>query len=151
MEALYFDFLDADNPPEAGVILMSSKLALRLSLMQNPLGGREFPGLTFAGGQFLGLPVVTSNYIDDSEVILLNTSDIYYAEGGIDVDVSDSASLQFLDNPTNNSVIPTATSLTSLWQTSSIGTKVLKYVDYKRRRPTAVAWLDGVSWGRTGS
>lgn len=151
VEALYFEFLDADNPPETGVILMSSKLALRLSLMQNALGGYEFAGLTYAGGRFLGLPVITSNYIDDSEVILLNASDIYFAEGGIDVDVSDSVSLEMLDNPTNNSATPTGTNLTSMWQTNSIATKVLKYVDYKRRRPTAVAWLDGVAWGRSGS
>lgn len=151
IEALYFQFLEADNPPENGVFILSSKLALRLSLMRSPLGVVEFPGLTYAGGRLAGLPAITSNYVPDDRVILVNASDIYFADGGVDIDSSDATSLQMDSQPTNNSVTGVHTAQVSMYQTSSIATKVLKYVNYARRRESAVAWLQGVQWGRTGS
>lgn len=151
IEALYFQFLEAENPPETGVFILSSKLALRLSLMRSPLGVVEFPGLTFAGGRLAGLPVITSNYVPDDRVILVNASDIYFADGGVGIDSSDATSLQMDSAPTNNSVTPTGAALVSMYQTDSIATKVVKHVNYARRRPSAVAWLQGVQWGRTGS
>lgn len=157
--AVMASFIAANNPPTTGVWIMSATTALALSLMVNPLGQREFPGISMAGGTFAGLPVIVSEYVQaDSTghfVILVNASDIYFAdEGGVEVKMSDQASLQMLDGsaggagaPTNNSATPTATSLVSMFQTNSVAFLAERTVNWKRRRDEGVGVIDGVNWG----
>nr|CAD6417805.1 phage major capsid protein [Rhizobium sp. Q54] len=149
-------FIDANNAPTSGVWIMSATTALALSLMMNPLGQAEFPGLTMNGGTFAGLPVIVSEYVPADSgggmVVLANASDIYFAdEGGVQVDVSREASLQMLDNPTNASVDGTATSMVSMWQTNSVAFRAERILNWARRRSSAVAVLQDVNWGVTGS
>lgn len=157
--ALFETFIAANNAPTSGVYLMPSTTALRLALMMNPLGNPEFPGMGINGGTLLGLPVIASEYVptdsDGAIVVLVNASDIYVGdEGGISVDFSREASLQMLDDsvagagaPTVSSVGPTATSLVSLWQTNSVAFKAERIINWARRRASAVAVLDQVTWG----
>jgi HK97 family phage major capsid protein len=151
---LFGAFIDANNAPTNGVWIMSAKTALALSLMRNPLGQREFPGITMMGGDFEGLPAIVSQYVPvDSGghfVFLVNASDIYFAdEGEIEVDMSMEASLQMDDAPTQESDSPpTATQVVSLWQTDSVGFKAERTVNWKRRRESAVAVLNNVDWGQ---
>lgn len=152
IKALFGKFIAGNNAPTNGVWGMSSTTALALSLMQNPLGQSEFPGISMTGGTLFGLPVIVSEYVpsdsDGGIVVLLNASDIYLAdEGGFAVDISREASLQMLDNPTNDSVTPTATSLVSLWQTNSVGFRAERTINWARRRAASVAVLTGVNWG----
>ena len=152
-------FIAANNAPTTGVWIMSATTALALSLMVNALGQREFPGLTMAGGTFAGLPVIVSEYVpsdsNGSFVILVNASDIYLAdEGGVEVKMSDQASLQMLDGssdgagvPTNNVVTPTATSLVSMFQTNSVAFLAERTINWARRREDAVGVIDSVNWG----
>lgn len=152
IKKLFGAFIAGNNAPTNGVWLMSATTALALSLMLNPLGQSEFPGITMNGGTFQGLPVIVSEYMpSDSSggvVALVNASDIYLAdEGGFAVDMSREASLQMLDNPTNNSATGTATSLVSLWQTNSVGFRAERTVNWARRRAVSAAYLDGVNWG----
>lgn len=158
IRALMKTFVAANNTPTSGVWIMSSSTALALSLMVNPLGQPEFPGITMRGGTFVGLPVIVSEYVPTATagspavttgfVVLANASDIYFAdEGGVQVDVSREASLQMLDNPTNDTVTPTATSLVSMFQTNSVAFRAERILNWSKRRASAVAVLDGVSWG----
>lgn len=143
-------FAAANNPLTSGVWIMSASRALYLSLMVNALGQPEFPGLTMRGGTFMGLPVLVSNYTSGDIVALVNAGDIYLAdEGGVAVDMSTEASLQMMDNPTNDviSTTPVATDLVSLWQTNSVGFRAERTLNWMRRRTSAVAWLDSVDWG----
>src|SRR5690625_5756789 len=72
---------------------MPTTTALALSLMQNPLGQSEFPGITMNGVTLFGLPVIVSQYVPAGTVVLVNSSDIYFAdEGGVAVDMSREAS-----------------------------------------------------------
>ncbi|GLQ36740.1 major capsid protein [Rhizobium albus] len=157
IRALMATFIAADNPPTTGLFIMSSLTALALSLMRNPLGQREFPDITMAGGTLEGLPVLTSAYFAPVSaggfVALVNASDIYFAdEGGVMVDVSREASLQMLDNPTNDVTTPTATSMVSMWQTNSVAFRAERILNWKRRRASGVALLNEVAWGTpTGS
>jgi HK97 family phage major capsid protein/HK97 family phage prohead protease len=147
VRALFQKFIDANNPPTSGVWIMSHTNALALSLLVNDLGQSEFPGLTMTGGAFQGLPVITSQYIGDV-VALVNASDIYFADNGeISVDFSREASLQMLDNPTNNSVAATATSMVSMFQTNSVAFRAERSLNWARRRSTSVAYLTDVLWG----
>jgi HK97 family phage major capsid protein/HK97 family phage prohead protease len=156
VRALMATFVAANNPPTSGVWVMSSATALALSLMVNPLGQSEFGGVSMGGGTFLGLPVITSEYFGAVSaggfVALVNASDIYFAdEGGVQIDVSREASLQMLDNPTNDTVTPTATSMVSMWQTNSVAFRAERILNWAKRRASAVAVLDEVNWGAPGS
>ncbi len=148
LRALFGAFIAANNAPTSGVFLMEATTALALSLMTNPLGQAEFPGITMNGGTLSGLPVLVSEYVPTGVVALVNASDIYLAdEGDIDVDMSTEASLEMDSAPTGDSVAPTAAELVSLWQTNSVGFRAERTVNWSRRRPSAVAFLTGVAWG----
>lgn len=157
LQAVFSSFIAANNAPTTGVWIMPSTVALALSLMVNPLGQPEFPGISMNGGTLAGLPVIVSEYIptesDGAIVALINASDIYLGDdGGFAIDMSREASLQMDSEPTQNSIgTPTATSLVSLWQTNSVGFRAEREINWKRRRDSAVAYLTGVTWGQVGS
>lgn len=141
-------FVNSDNPISAGVWIMSAGTALALSLMRNALDQVEFPGITMTGGTFQGLPVIVSEHVTDY-VILANASDIWFADdGGVQVDMSTEASLQMMDNPTNDTVTPTATDLVSMFQTNSVAFRAERTLNWTRRRDTGVALISGVAWGQ---
>lgn len=149
---LWAPFIAARNAPRNAVYLMDSTTALALSLMLNPLGQAEFPGLNLNGGTFLGVPVIVSDYLPvDSGggmVVLLNASDIWLADDGqVTLDSSREASLQMLDNPTNNSATGTPTTMVSMFQTNSTAFLAERFINWQRRRTSAVSWLDNVNWG----
>ena len=153
LQALWAPFIAARNAPRTAVYLMDSTTALALSLMQNALGQPEFPGITMNGGMFNGVPVIVSDYLpvdtDGGIVVLVNARDIWLADDGqVTIDASREASLQMLDNPTNNSATATATSMVSMFQTNSVAFRAERYVNWARRRASGVAYLTGVSWGQ---
>ena len=155
LKALWAPFIAANNPPTTAVYIMSATTALALSLMQNDLDNAPlFPGLTMNGGTLNGVPVIVSEYLDNSAgsggsiVILVNARDIWLADDGqFTVDASREASLQMDDAPTNNSATGTETSLVSMFQTNSVALRGERYINWARRRSSAVSWLDGVNWG----
>lgn len=150
--ALWAPFIAARNAPRNAVYLMDSTTALALSMMVNPLGQAEFPGITMNGGTFNGVPVIVSDYLPvDSGggmVVLLNASDIWLADDGqVTIDASREASLQMLDNPTNNSATGTPTTMVSMFQTNSTAFLAERFINWQRRRASAVSYLVGVNWG----
>lgn len=148
VRALFQKFIDANNPPESGVWIMSSTNALALSLILNPLGQREFPGISMLGGTFEGLPVIVSQYAG-SVVALVNASDIYEADDGeIAVDMSREASLEMKDSGlTQDGSTGTGVAMVSLWQNNLVGLRAERTINWMRRRASAVAYLTGVVWG----
>lgn len=149
VQALWAPFITARNPPRQAVYMMDSTTALALSLMQNPLGQSEFPGLNLNGGTFMGVPVLVSDYMPAGVVVLANASDIWLADdGGVTIDASREASLQMLDNPTNNSATGTATAMVSMFQTNSVAFRAERYINWAKRRASAVSMLSGVAWGQ---
>ena len=151
--AVMAPFITANITPTNGVWIMPATTALRLSLMRNALGQKEFPDVTMLGGSFEGLPVIVSQYAHYSVsgggmVVLVNASDIYLADdGGVVIDASREASLQMLDNPTNNSSDGTATTMVSMFQTNSVAIRAERMINWKKRRSAAAAYIDNVHWG----
>src|SRR5690625_1954751 len=120
IRALFGAFIAANNAPTSGVFIMQATTALALSLMQNPLGQAEFPGLSMTGGVLFGLPAIVSEYVPDGIVALVNASDISVGdEGGIDLSMSTEASLQMDNAPDNPSTDETV--MVSLWQRNLVG------------------------------
>lgn len=143
---------DATNlPTGTAVYITDSKTARALSLLRNPLGQREFPDVRVNGsGSIDGVPVIISNYVpsdsDGSLFILAFASEIYLADDGqVNIDISREATV-FLDDAAATAT-PTAAQLVSMFQTNQLAIRAERYVRWQKRRPQAVAYLSGVSWG----
>ncbi len=152
VRAALLTFLAANISPSAGVWIMSSQTALALSMMRNALGQKEFPDISMMGGTFEGLPVIVSEHlITDSNghyVVLVNASDVWLADdGNVVIDASREASLQMLDNPTNNSASATPTTMVSMFQTNSVAIRAERWINWKKRRSAAATIIENVNWG----
>lgn len=135
--------------------VMPERIAIALSLIVNEVGAPAFPGITPNGGTLAGLPVFVTGYATTdstgSTVALIKGDEIFLAdEGGIQVSMSDQATLVMDDAPTGNSTTPTGVdasgqAVVSLWQANSVGFLVERFVNFARRRAEAVAWAS-VNW-----
>jgi HK97 family phage major capsid protein len=149
VQAVMQKFIAANITPTTGVWIMSASNALALSLMTNALGQPEFPGITMTGGTFVGLPVITSEYMTDvadssgSPIILVNASDVFLADdGGIMIDASREASLEMLDSGlSQDATNGTGASLVSMFQTNSVAMRAERVINWKKRRAEAVAMI----------
>lgn len=101
------------------------------------------PGLGVRGGEALGIPAIPSKAAGD-DLILIDPDGIAYGAETVDVRVSTQASIQMSDAPTNNVTTPTATTLTSLWQTNAAAIMATASTNWEVARPS-VAVLDGVA------
>ena len=151
LEAVMAAFIDAGLTPNA--VIMPQTTGLALSMMRNELGQPSFEGISQNGGTFMGLPVITSQYVStvgDSSgglIIFLNTDEVYLADdGGFTIDASNQASLQMDTAPTNNSATGTGTQVVSLWQTNSLGLKCERFINWRRRRDAGVQYISGVNY-----
>ena len=147
--ALYAGFLAAKNASGLAMV-MQPTLAKAISLMVNALGQTEFPGLSANGGTLLGDPVYTGDNVGAGDLILLKPSDIWkIGDGGVQVSMSDTATIEQDDAPTGATDTPTAASATlvSLWQEDSIGFKVVRRINYAKRRASAVAYIGDANYG----
>lgn len=149
LQTLYSGFLTAKNA--SGLYhVMTPSMAKAISLMRNSLGQKEFEGLNAMGGVLEGDPVVTGENVTTGDWILLKPSDIWkIGDGGIEVSMSDSATIEQDSAPQGASDTPVAASATlmSLWQTESVGFKVVRRINYAKRRTTAVAYLADGEYG----
>lgn len=151
LAAMLQQFINNNITPSSGVWIMSESTALTLSLMRNALGQREFPDITMLGGTLEGLPVITSEFVsadtNGAFIHLVNTSDIWLADDGqVVIDASREASLQMLDNPTNNSSDGTPTTMVSMFQTNSVAIRAERWINWKKRRNNAVAVMSKIAY-----
>jgi HK97 family phage major capsid protein/HK97 family phage prohead protease len=157
LAAIMAAFVSANLDPSGVVLIMPTTLALALSFQVNSLGQPEFPGLNMSGGSINGIPVITSQYAANASgggnlVIAVNAREIFLADDGqVTVDASREASLQMLDNPTNNSSSATPTTMVSMWQNNSIALRAERFINWAKRRSDAVVYMDDVNWGSIGS
>jgi HK97 family phage major capsid protein len=158
-QALMSKFITANMSLAGAVWIMTETQALGLSLLLNPLGQPEFPGIsTSGGGTLLGLPVVTSENITaqaavtgppaipaGSRIILAKASEILLADDGQTMlDVSTEASLQMESAPSD---VPSATTVfMSLWQMNMVGIRAERYINWGKRRAGAVQFITGTAY-----
>jgi HK97 family phage prohead protease len=148
IRSLWAKFNSYNNPPQTGVWVMPSNVAVSLASMVNPLGQQAFPDMNIMGGTLFGMPVIASDHCPATNVVLVNASDIYLADdGGFTIDASQEASLEMSDAPTGDAGTPTAASLVSMFQTNSVALRAERVINWARRRTGSVAYLTGVDWG----
>src|SRR5690606_20226317 len=150
--AAFLKELAGDNLSVSGAFwIMSETTAINLSLATNEVGASAFPGVNPNGGTLVGLPVFTSQAVaDESEgavVMLVKGDEIFLGdEDGIELSMSDQASIQMDSAPTQNSTgTPTATAAVSMFQTNSVAFLVERFINWQKRRASAVVWAH-VNW-----
>lgn len=157
VKALMSKYVTANMSLAGAVWIMTETQALSLALMLNPLGQREFPDIQIngdSGGRFFGLPVILSENIpanatsgsEGARIILAKASEIMLADDGETLlDASNQASLEMDSAPTSP---PTATTvLVSLWQHNMVGLRAERFINWAKRRPGAVQYIDSANYG----
>lgn len=148
IKALYAPFIAANNASGLQLVTTES-LAKSISLMTNAMGNFAFPGVTNSGGTLLGDPVVAGGNVGAGGLILLKPSDIYkIGDRGVEVSLSTEAAIEMADNPAGASDTPTANgAMVSMFQTDSVAIKVVRPLNYAKRRASAVAYVGGADYG----
>lgn len=148
VKALYAPFIAANNADDLQFVTTQS-LAKSVGMMQNALGNWAFPGLSANGGTLLGDPLVAGGNVGAGDLILLKPSDIYkIGDRGVEVTMSTEASIQMDDSPNGASDTPTAnTSVVSMYQTESVAIKVVRPLNFAKRRASAVAYIGDADYG----
>lgn len=148
VKALYAPFITANNANGLQLATTQS-LAKALGLMQNALGNFAFPNIGANGGTLLGDTLHAGGNVAAGELILLKPSDIYkIGDRGVEVSLSTEAAIQMADNPDGASDTPTPNgSVVSMFQTESVAIKVVRPLNYAKRRASAVAFVSGADYG----
>lgn len=148
VKALYAGFIAANNADGLQFVTTQS-LSKALGLMQNVMGNFAFPGLSANGGALLGDTLVAGGNVAAGDFILLKPSDIYkIGDRGVEVSLSTEAAIQMDDAPNGASDTPTAnTSVVSMFQTDSVAIKVVRPLNFAKRRASAVAYIGDADYG----
>jgi HK97 family phage major capsid protein/HK97 family phage prohead protease len=150
---LFNTFLTNNLSTAGGVWIMSQRQALSFSLMLNALGQPFYPGISADGGTLLGYPVIASENVpsvgnspaDGTPIIFLLPREIMLADDGqVVIDASNQASVQMDTAPDSP---PTAsTALISLWQMNFVGLKAERWINWLKRRSTAVGYISNANY-----
>lgn len=96
--------------------------------------------------------IITSTAIPVGRVIMVNAGDFVTATGDVpEFEMSNEATLHMEDSAplaigTAGSPATVAAPVRSLFQTATMGLRMLMDVSWSLRRPGSVQWIDGVSW-----
>jgi HK97 family phage major capsid protein len=150
---LYAAFITAKNASGLWFV-MNPALAKAIQLLSNTLGVQEFPSINQDGGTLLGDPVVTGDNVGSNDLILLKPSDIWrIGDTGVEVSVSREAMIEMADNPAmevNTPATPTQ-KFASMFQTESTAIKIVRAVNFQKRRSTAVQFITDAVYGTASS
>lgn len=148
-QSLVQPFITAKNA--SGLVhVMNPSLAMAMSMLVNALGQTEFPDIGETGGTLFKRPVYTGDNVTSGDWIVMKPSDIYkIGDGGVQISMSDSATIEQDSAPQGDGLAPTAASATlmSLWQNEMIGFKVVRRINYAKRRTGAVVVLSNAEYG----
>lgn len=147
---MMYRFVAANNASGRMVVVMNPTNAIGLNLMRNALDQYEFPTVNRTGGTIYGMEVLTGENIALNTVAIIKPDDIYrIGMDGLQVSMSQDATVEMESAPgadTDTPTAPTGKSV-SLWQTNSVGFKVLQSINFQRRRESAVAWIADADYG----
>ena len=148
LATLIATFGTANFDPSDIVLIMNTVDALNISLMITTLGNPVFPGLTMAGGNLLGFPVITTTAMTgigspvSNIIVAVKASEIYLADDGVvTVDASDQASVEMVDASSQSGLTGTGASLVSFWQAGLVGLKATREINWKLRRTGASRYI----------
>jgi hypothetical protein len=148
-QALVQPFINAKNG--GGLVhVMTPSMAMALATLVNALGQEEFPDITEEGGTLFKRPVFTGDNVTPGNWLMVKPSDIWkIGDSAVEISMTDSATIEQDSAPTGEGDTPTAASATliSLWQAEMVGFKVVRHINYAKRRASAVAFLQDAEYG----
>jgi hypothetical protein len=103
------------------------------------------------GGGVAGVQLVGSDAQTSGRLTVLEASSIAIAAEPIEIRSSNQATLELADSTAQSSSSPTATSLTSLFQTNAVAIRCERRLAIKPIRPSSYAHLTGVGLPLTDS
>lgn len=128
--------------------------ALAISLLPATAGGGEFPFKSeIAGGTLQGYPIILSSNVSADTMLLVDAADFVSVTGDsprFDVStqatlhMEDTTPLQIATGAQGSGVL--ATPARSLWQTDTIGVRMLLDLNWGLRRTGVVAWTQTMTW-----
>ena len=129
-------------------------VAMQISLMRNALGQNAFPSMSAEGGTLEGRRVYQGHNVGTGDLILMSPMDIWkIGNGGVTVEVSREASIEQDDTPTGASDAPTgvSTKVVSMFQSESTAFKVVRSINWQKRRTGAVQYIGNATYGEINS
>jgi hypothetical protein len=102
----------ADCSIATSVLILSPAKALAAAI------GSPMSGMTVAGGSFHGIKALATPDVGD-DIVLVDPTGIALGYEDVEFAMSAQTVVEMLDNPTNDTITPTATTMTSMWQTDS--------------------------------
>lgn len=151
VQTTFGTFISANLDPTGCVWIMPPTRALALSMMQNALSQPQFPKITMQGGEFFGLPVITSMSANVTAspdagdlMVLANAPEILMADDGqIEIDASREATIEQSTAPVGDAAAGTAQTqnMVSMFQSNSVAIRATRFINWKKRRTTAVAFI----------
>jgi HK97 family phage prohead protease len=125
--------------------IMNPQQVMSAGLTPAPASG-VFPFDT-SGGNLNGWPIIDSGTVPMGTIIAMDAADFVGAGENPRFEISDQATLHFEDTAPLDIVAGTAsTPVKSLWQTDSIGLRLILPLNWLNRRPGTVAAIVGVTW-----
>jgi HK97 family phage major capsid protein/HK97 family phage prohead protease len=153
IEALYESFITAKM--STGLYFVTTPtLAKAISLMRNSLGQKEFEGVTGNGGSIEGDPMVVGDNVGAGDFILLRPSDIWkIGDSGLSVSVSREATIEMSSAPVAAGLVPTGgtENPVNMFQAESTAIKVVRSINFQKRRTGAVAYIGDAQYGALGT
>lgn len=133
------------NAADGIVVLMNPAQGLNMSLMEGPIGDPNWLQRIKDRVTFIESTHVTAN-----RLIAIRASDFAGAGGDPDFDVSEQATIH-MEDTTPLEVVSgtgptTADPVRSLWQTASVGVRMLMDVSWTMRQTGMVQWVDTTTW-----
>jgi HK97 family phage major capsid protein len=157
INSLYAQFL-ADKNAAGLHFVTAPTLGKQIGLMRNALGQREFESLGAMGGTLEGDPLHTGDNVSSdstgTHLILLKPSDIYrIGDMGVQVSLSRDATIEQATNPAGraDTGVTASQSIVSMFQTESTAFKVVRAINFAKRRTNAVQYIDDADYGAVGS
>jgi hypothetical protein len=142
--ALLAPFFTA-NAADGITVIMNPAQGLNWSLMEGPMGDPAWAERIRSR-----VTIVESTRATANRLIAIRNSDFVAAGGNPAFDMSEQATIHMEDTTPLEIVSgtgpTTADPVRSLWQTASVGVRMLMNVSWTMRRTGVVQWIDGTSW-----
>lgn len=147
MRDLVASFLSNNLSVSGCALVMSETMAASISLLVNALGQPEFPGIGASGGTLAGIPVITSENVptdsSGSIIVMIKQGEILLADdGSVSLDASREATLELDNAPTGSNP-----AVFNLWQRNCVGIRAERWINWTKRRATAVGYISGANYG----
>ncbi len=152
MIGLMRNFITAKYPLNNLVWVTTPLIAMQIELMRNALGQNAFPTMPQT---LQGKTVYTGHNVGTGDFMLMSPGDIWkIGDGGVQVSISREAMIEQSDAPTGATDTPvsaSATKFTSMFQEESTAIKVVRSINWQKRRTGAVQYIGNASYGDINS